>query len=187
MGDELFFYGCLLVVVLWLCLTGYRITQQSRSQTYPTTPKSTKPIQQRCKDQKPVPGFTQKPRCTACEQTAAPVAQTPRAPPPLMTSIRGRWRHVDTSHQFCPHPTWRYQGWVGLGNIRANGHPSGGPWRQLHCVACSNDFLETPGTLFHGKRVPAGFCQVIEAETLIRQTGAPPRSYPPFRQPAPCP
>jgi hypothetical protein len=25
------------------------------------------------------------------------------------------------------------------------------------------------------------FCQVIEAETHIRQTGAPPRSYPPFR------
>ena len=32
-----------------------------------------------------------------------------------------------------------------------------------------------------------GFCQVVEAETLIRQAGASPRSYPPFRRPAPYP
>src|SRR5262247_1651415 len=30
----------------------------------------------------------------------------------------------------------------------------------------------------------AGFCQVVEAETLIRQAGASPQSYPPFRRPA---
>jgi len=41
---------------------------------------------------------------------------------------------------------------VGGGNLRANGHPSGGPWRQLLCVACRHYFLETLGTLFHGKR-----------------------------------
>jgi hypothetical protein len=41
---------------------------------------------------------------------------------------------------------------VGWGNLRANGHPSGGPWRQLLCVACHRYFLETLGTLFHGKR-----------------------------------
>lgn len=40
------------------------------------------------------------------------------------------------------------------GNIRANGHPGGGPWRQLHCVACGAYFLETHGTPLHGKRVP---------------------------------
>jgi hypothetical protein len=42
---------------------------------------------------------------------------------------------------------------VGWGNLRANGHPSGDPWRQLHCTACDGYFLETHGTLFHGKRV----------------------------------
>jgi hypothetical protein len=42
---------------------------------------------------------------------------------------------------------------VGWGNLRANGHPSGGPWRQLLCVVCRGSFLETFGTLFHGKRV----------------------------------
>jgi hypothetical protein len=41
---------------------------------------------------------------------------------------------------------------VGWGNLRANGHPSGGPWRQLLCVACRCYFLETLGTIFHGKR-----------------------------------
>jgi hypothetical protein len=32
----------------------------------------------------------------------------------------------------------------------------------------------------------ARFCQVVEGETLMRRTGAPPRSYLPFRQPALC-
>ena len=65
---------------------------------------------------------------------------------------RGRRRQVDTSTHFCPNPDCAYRGWGGWGNLRANGHPSGGPWRQLLCVACRGYFLETLGTLFHGKR-----------------------------------
>jgi len=61
---------------------------------------------------------------------------------------------VDTSWHFCPHPHCAYRGWVGLGNIRANGHPSGGPWRQLHGTSCDGYFQETHGTPLHGKRVP---------------------------------
>jgi len=38
-------------------------------------------------------------------------------------------------------------------NIRANGHPSGGPWCQLHCTSCGGYFQETHGTPLHGKRV----------------------------------
>ena len=60
---------------------------------------------------------------------------------------------MDTSRHCCPNPICAYRGWVGWGNLRANGHPSGGPWRQLHCTACDGYFLETHGTLFHGKRV----------------------------------
>jgi IS1 family transposase len=60
---------------------------------------------------------------------------------------------VDTSQHFCPHPACAYQGRVGLGNLSANGHPSGGPWRQSHCIACEGYVLETHGTMFHGKRV----------------------------------
>ena len=47
----------------------------------------------------------------------------------------------------------RYGGGLGLGHLTSNGHPSGGPWRQLHCTACESDFLETHGTPLHGKRV----------------------------------
>jgi IS1 family transposase len=54
---------------------------------------------------------------------------------------------------FCPHTACDYRGWLGLGNLRANGHPSGGPWRQFHCLGCNGYFLETHGTMFHGKRV----------------------------------
>jgi len=70
-----------------------------------------------------------------------------------MVPTRGRRRQVDTSTHFCPNPDCAYRGWVGWGNLRANGHPSGGPWRQLLCVACRRYFLETLGTLLHGKRV----------------------------------
>jgi IS1 family transposase len=60
---------------------------------------------------------------------------------------------VDTSQHCCPHPTCAYRGWVGLGNLSANGHPSGGPWRQCSCTACEGYFQETHGTPLHGKRV----------------------------------
>jgi hypothetical protein len=42
---------------------------------------------------------------------------------------------------------------VDWGNLRANGHPRGGPWRQCSCTACEGYFLETHGTPLHGKRV----------------------------------
>src|SRR5947209_5790460 len=67
--------------------------------------------------------------------------------------MRGRPRQVDTSSHFCPQPPCAYQGWVGLGNLSANGHPNGGPWRQLHCTSCGGYFQETHGTPLHGKHV----------------------------------
>jgi hypothetical protein len=53
---------------------------------------------------------------------------------------------------FCPHPDCDYRGWQGLNNLRANGHPSGGPWRRFHCCGCNGFFPEHHGTLFHGKQ-----------------------------------
>ena len=53
---------------------------------------------------------------------------------------------------FCPHTACDYRGWLGLNNLRANGHPSGGPWRQLHCTSCDGYFPEHHGTIFHGKQ-----------------------------------
>lgn len=73
-------------------------------------------------------------------------------PPDPITPTNRRPREVDTSQHFCPHAGCDYQGWWGLGNLRANGHPSGGPWRQFHYTSCQGYFLETHGTICHGKQ-----------------------------------
>jgi len=70
-----------------------------------------------------------------------------------MPPTNRRPRIIDTSRHFCPHPGCDYRGWLGLGNLRANGHPNGGPWRQLYCTRCEGYFQETHGTPLHGKRV----------------------------------
>src|SRR5215471_3228795 len=101
----------------------------------------------------PSRGVTPQPPCALCEQEAA----HPQAPPPVrpdpMPPTHRRPRTVDTSRHFCPHTGCRYRGWLGLGNLRANGHPSGGPWRQFQCTACEGYFPEHHGTIFHGKQV----------------------------------
>jgi len=53
---------------------------------------------------------------------------------------------------FCPHTACDYRGWRGLHNLRANGHPRGGPWRQFPCCGCNGFFPEPHGTLLHGKQ-----------------------------------
>jgi hypothetical protein len=70
-----------------------------------------------------------------------------------MTFTRGCHRQVDTTGHVCPHATCSYHGWVGWGNIRANGHPNGRRWRQLVCLSCKRHVLETHGTPFHSKLV----------------------------------
>src|SRR5262245_34225224 len=118
----------------------------------PTTPEPPPLRPKRQREPKPFAGLTTKPHCDACEHATAPRPQAPSAPPPRIVMTRGRRRQVDTSHHFCPNSNCAYRGWVGWGNLRANGHPSGGPWRQLLCVVCRGYFLETLGTIFHGKR-----------------------------------
>ena len=75
------------------------------------------------------------------------------APPEPTPPTNRRPRTVDTSQHFCPHAGCRYRGWRGRGNLRANGHPNGGPWRQFQCTACEGYFPEHYGTLSHGKQV----------------------------------
>jgi IS1 family transposase len=53
---------------------------------------------------------------------------------------------------FCPHHNCDYRGWLGLNNLRANGHPNGGPWRQFYCLGCNGFFPEHHGTIFYGKQ-----------------------------------
>jgi IS1 family transposase len=77
-----------------------------------------------------------------------------------MPPTHRRPRMVDTSMHFCPHTGCDYRGWLGLGNLRANGHPNSGPWRQLHCTSCEGYFPEHHGTIFHGTQA--------EVELLVR-------------------
>ena len=90
------------------------------------------PRRKRSNDPNLLQDLPQRPHCAQCEHEAAhPHAPPPTPPEPLPPSHR-RPRTVDTSMHFCPHRGCRYRGWLGLGNRRANGHPSGGPWRQWH-------------------------------------------------------
>jgi IS1 family transposase len=152
MVSALFFYQLVLVALVWLCVMLHWAWPSDPAPVYPTTPEPPGPRPKRHHEPTPFAGLTTKPHCDACEHGSAPRPQTPSAPPPRMVPTRGRRRQVDTSRHFCPNPDCRYRGWVGWGNLRANGHPSGGPWRQLLCVACRRYFLETLGTIFHGKR-----------------------------------
>src|SRR5215468_3614700 len=152
MVPALFFYQLVLVALLWLFLM-LQWAWPSDRVTKPSTPPSpTPPRRKRRCEPKPFAGLTTKPHCDACEHTSDLRPEAPRTPPPRIVSMRGRRRQVDTSTHFCPNPDCTYRGWVGWGNLRANGHPNGGPWRQLLCVACRRYFLETLGTILHGKR-----------------------------------
>jgi len=152
MVSHLVFYQLVLIAVVWLFLMLYGLWPSEPTVARPQTPKPLMPPRTRSKEPKPFLGLTHKPSCEACTQGVESRREPPCAPPPPLVSTRGRQRHVDTAHHFCPDPDCRYGGWLGLGNISSNGHPSGGPWRQLCCSRCQGYFLETHGTLFHGKR-----------------------------------
>src|SRR5262244_1382214 len=151
MVPDLFFYQLVLIALVWLCLMLHGMWPSGPA-TCPPTPEPTPPEPKRHHEPTPFAGLTTKPPCDACEYANVPRPQAPCAAPPRMVMTRGRPRQVDTATHFCPNPDCAYRGWVGWGNLRANGHPSGGPWRQLLCVACRRYFLETLGTLFYGKR-----------------------------------
>src|SRR3989475_2151215 len=153
MVSHLFFYQLVLIALVWLCVMLQWAWPSDPAAAGPTTREPTPPLPKRSRTPTPFAGLTTKPHCDACEHAPALRPQAPSAPPPRLVPTRGRRRQVDTSTHFCPNPDCRYLGWVGWGNLRANGHPNGGPWRQLLCVVCRRSFLETLGTLFHGTRV----------------------------------
>src|SRR2546426_2359173 len=147
------FYQLVLLGLLWLFMMLHVMWPSDRPVLAPRPPQPVAPPRKRSKEPQPFAGLLHTPHCAACEQAAqAPEALPPPAPLPII-SRRGRPREVDTSQHCCPHPTCDYRGWVGLGNLSANGHPSGGPWRQCYCTACEGYCQETHGTPLHGKRV----------------------------------
>jgi IS1 family transposase len=153
MVPTLFFYHlglvALVCIFLLLCSLGPNHAAARRQPIVP--PKL--PRRTRSKEPKPFPGLTQRPQCALCEHEAAHPHVPPPAPPEPLPPTNRRPRTVDTSQHFCPHGGCRYRGWLGRGNLRANGHPHGGPWRQFQCTACEGYFPEHHGTIFHGKQV----------------------------------
>ena len=155
MVSPLFFYQlglvALVCVFLMLCWLWPNDAASPHQPIVPTQPSRRK----RSKEPKPFAGLPQRPQCALCEREATQAHEPPPAPPEPMPATNRRPRAIDTSRHFCPHPGCRYRGWPGRGNLRANGHPNGGPWRQCHCTACDGYFPGHHGTIFHGKRVPA--------------------------------
>src|SRR4030095_3463936 len=151
MVSHLFFYQLTLIVLVWLCVMLQWVWPSDSTAACPTPLAPPPPRPKRNRAPKPFEGFIHKPHCAAGDPPPALRPQAPSAPPPRIVMTGGRRRAIDTSMHFCPNPDCAYRGWVGWGNLRANGHPNSGPWRQLLCVVCRGYFLETLGTLFHGK------------------------------------
>src|SRR5215475_12841647 len=153
MVSPLFFYQLGFLALLWLCIMLHYRWPSDRAAHRQSPSQPASPPQKRSREPKPFAGLTHKPHCDACEPAVEPRPQLPGVRPPRLIPTQGRRRQVDTSRHFCPDPDCASRGWLGLGNISANGHPNGGPWRQLHCSRCGGYFLETHGTIFPGKRV----------------------------------
>src|SRR5262245_30888302 len=149
MVSHLFSYQLAVLALAWLFVL-LHVTESKPG--LPAPPMPAKPKRQRSTAPTPFAGLTHRPPCALCErETVHPNPSAPVPPAPLPPTNR-RPRTVDTAQHFCPHTACDYRGWRGLNNLRANGHPSGGPWRQLHCTACDGYFPEHHGTIFHGKQ-----------------------------------
>jgi transposase-like protein len=150
MVSHLFYYQLALLAIIWLFVM-LHLTESKLS--LPAPPVPAKPKRKRSPEPKAFEGLTHKPHCMLCEQETGETHPPPPVRPAPMPRTHRRPRTVDTSMHFCPHSHCDYRGWLGLNNLRANGHPNGGPWRQFHCTACEGYFPEHHGTLFHGKQV----------------------------------
>src|SRR5467141_1353189 len=153
MIPHLFYYQLVILGLLWLFVMLHAAWPSRGAPAQGTSAQPIKPRRQRSKELKPFAGLTHQPFCAACAHDSTLPQPPPPVPPDPMPATHRRPRQVDTSKHFCPHARCAYRGGLGLGNLRANGHPSGGPWRQFYCTACEGYFQETHGTPLHGQRV----------------------------------
>ena len=150
MVSHLFYYQLALLAIVWLFVM-LHLPESKPSLPAPSVPG--KPKRKRSSEPKAFGGLTHKPHCVLCEKETGETNPPPPVRPKPMPRTNRRPRTVDTSMHFCPHSHCDYRGWLGLNNLRANGHPNGGPWRQFQCTACAGYFPEHHGTIFHGKQV----------------------------------
>jgi hypothetical protein len=148
MVPNLFFYQLVLVALVWLCFM-LHWAWPSGCATAPLIPfQPTPPRPKRRREPKPFAGVTTKPHCDACAHAGE--LRPPARWPPRIVTTRGRRREIDTSRHSAP-ADCAYRGWIGWGNpapmaIRVAVLAA----TALRCL--SPYFLETLGTLFHGKR-----------------------------------
>jgi IS1 family transposase len=143
-------HDAVLVVWMWVVLNQWLIWEMIEGGRGKPTRKRRREAQH-SGEPRPFPGLSQKPICQECAKEEEEGKGGEEAPPKIVSG-RGRPAAVDTSQQFCPAEECRYYGWLGLGNVVANGHPSGGLWRRFYCRVCGWYFLETQGTVFFGRR-----------------------------------
>jgi hypothetical protein len=147
MVSHLLYYQLALLALVWLFIM-LHLTWPTPGVTAPAAlaePEPITPKRPRFHEPKAFEGLTAKPHCALCARdTVQPKTPPPVRPDPMAPTHR-RPRTVDTSMHFCPHTGCRYRGWLGLNNLRSNGHPHGGPWRQFHCTSCNGYFPEHHG------------------------------------------
>jgi hypothetical protein len=146
MVSHLFYYQLALLAILWLFVM-LHVAGSHRGVQLPPPATPIKPKPKRSTEPKAFDGLTHKPPCALCERDTAYPKAPPPAPPDPMAPTNRRPRIIHTSRHFCPYDNCRYRGWLGAGNLQANGHPNSGLWRQFHCTACKGYFLETRGMM----------------------------------------
>ena len=104
------FYKLLLVSLVWLCVMVHVLWLDKPTAAGSTSPHPTLPRRKRSRVPQPFAGLIHKPICDACEQGVDARPKPPGAPPPLITSTRGRKRTIDTQQQFCPDRDCTYFG-----------------------------------------------------------------------------
>jgi IS1 family transposase len=149
MVSHLVYYQLALLAIIWLFVM-LHLTGSQPGRTTPPVP--AQPKRKRSTEPTAFEGLTHKPHCALCERETAPPQAPPPVPPDPLPLTNRRPREVDTSMHFCPHLGCDYRGWLGMNNLRANGHPNGGLWRQFQCTSCEGYFPEHHGTIFHGKQ-----------------------------------
>jgi hypothetical protein len=127
MIPHLVYSQLVIIILLWVCIMLAHLWPSPprgmpTRRVDPITPK-----RKRSSEPKPFAGLTQKPPCALCEQQTTESALAPPLRPDPMLPTHRRPRTVDTSMHFCPHTECAYRGWLGLNNLRANGHPGGAP------------------------------------------------------------